>query len=141
MLTSSDLQRIYEDAREAATHGTLHDDHVAGLRAVAAAALAAAPQGEPVAFHELLREAEAEVRAKPVWKRYIDGTPLANDVPVWMAVFAQHHARTAAPPAPAAQPSADLEHLRALLADSVQYVTDDGLRAAIHDVMGDCDDE
>lgn len=70
------------------------------------AALAAAPQGEPVAFHELLREAEAEVRAKPVWKRYIDGTPLANDVPVWMAVFAQHHARTAAPPAPAAQPSA-----------------------------------
>ena len=37
----------------------------------------------------------------------------------------------------AAQPSADLEHLRALLADSVQYVTDAGLRAAIHKAMGD----
>ena len=73
------------------------------------ALIAAAPQGEPVAFHELLREAEAEVRAKPVWRRYIDGTPLANDVPVWMAVFAQHHAR-----APAPHPSsADLERLRA----------------------------
>ena len=36
-----------------------------------------------------------------------------------------------------AQPSADLEHLRALLADCVQYVTDDGLRAAIHEAMGD----
>jgi hypothetical protein len=42
--------------------------------------------------------------------------------------------------APAAQPSADLEHLRALLADCVQYVTDAGLRAAIHKAMGDGDD-
>lgn len=52
-----------------------------------------AQQGEPVAFDALLREAEAIVREKPVWRRYIDGTPLANDVPVWMAVFALEAAR------------------------------------------------
>lgn len=94
------------------------------MRAVLEAALAAAPQGEPVAFHELLREAEAEVREKPVWKRYIDGTPLANDVPVWMAVFAQHHARAAAPSAPAAQPSAAM---------AVQPVSDE--RVAAYDLI------
>lgn len=94
---------------------------------VTVTALAAAPQDEPVAFHELLREAEAEVRAKPVWKRYIDGTPLANDVPVWMAVFAQHHARTIAPPAPAPQPSADpwRSTVEQMLATTEQTASDD----------------
>jgi phosphoenolpyruvate-protein kinase (PTS system EI component) len=37
-----------------------------------------------------------------------------------------------------AQPSA--ETLRTLLAECVQYVTDDGLRDRIHDAMGDGDD-
>jgi hypothetical protein len=46
-------------------------------------------------FTALLKEAEAEVVAKPVYQRFIDGTPLSNDVPVWMAVFAEHHARLA----------------------------------------------
>ena len=78
------------------------------MRAALEAALAAAPTApqEPVAFDALLREAEDEVRAKPTWKRYIDGTPLANDVPVWMAVFAQHHARQAAAPTAPQEPVA-----------------------------------
>lgn len=36
----------------------------------------------------LLNDAQAIVRDKFVWKRFIDGTPLDNDVPVWMADFA-----------------------------------------------------
>ena len=50
-----------------------------------------AQQQEPVDFTSLLSEAEEIVRGKPVWKRFIDGTPLANDIAVWMADFAQQH--------------------------------------------------
>jgi len=53
---------------------------------------------EPVDFASLLREAEEIVQNKPTWKRFIDGTPLANDIAVWMAVFAQDFARRTAPP-------------------------------------------
>lgn len=52
---------------------------------------------EPVDFVGLLREAEEIVHEKQVWKRFIDGTPLANDVPVWMATFAQYKLLTAPP--------------------------------------------
>jgi hypothetical protein len=53
---------------------------------------------EPVAWVDLLKQAEEVVRSKSLWKKYIDGTPLANDIAVWMASFAQEHA-----PPPAAQ--------------------------------------
>jgi hypothetical protein len=53
---------------------------------------------EPVDFASLLREAEEIVQSKPTWKRFIDGTPLANDIAVWMAVFAQDVARRTSPP-------------------------------------------
>jgi len=53
---------------------------------------------EPVAWIDLLKKAEEVVRSKPLWKKYIDGTPLANDIAVWMAKFAQEN--TAAQPAP-----------------------------------------
>jgi hypothetical protein len=46
---------------------------------------------EPVAWVDLLKQAEEVVRSKPLWKKYIDGTPLANDIAVWMASFAQEH--------------------------------------------------
>jgi hypothetical protein len=52
---------------------------------------------EPVAWTDLLKQAEEVVRSKPLWKKYIDGTPLANDIAVWMASFAQAHTT---PPAP-----------------------------------------
>jgi hypothetical protein len=89
MLTSSELQRIYEDAREAVTHGTLHDDHVAGLRAVAAAALAAAPQGEPVAWMDV------DERGNRHGLRYWSEGG-REEVPLYVAS-----------PAPVAQPSAE----------------------------------
>ncbi len=43
---------------------------------------------EPVAWVDLLKEAEEIVKSKPTWKRFIDGTPLSNDIAVWMADFA-----------------------------------------------------
>ena len=56
-------------------------------------------QHEPMDFSSLLREAEEIVRQKPTWKRFIDGTPLSNDIAVWMTVFAQDVARRTFPPA------------------------------------------
>ena len=49
------------------------------------------PEPEPVAWVDLLKEAQKIVESKFVWKRFIDGTPLANDIAFWMADFAQQH--------------------------------------------------
>jgi len=59
-----------------------------------------APVQEPVAWVDLLKQAEEVVRSKSLWKKYIDGTPLANDIAVWMASFAQEHTTLPAQPAP-----------------------------------------
>ena len=40
------------------------------------------------AFHDVLCDAEQLVRQKPLWAKFIKGTPLENDVPVWIADFA-----------------------------------------------------
>ena len=48
-------------------------------------------QGEPVAWVDLLKEAQQIVESKFLWKRFIDGTPLENDIACWMADFAQQH--------------------------------------------------
>jgi hypothetical protein len=62
------------------------------------------PVQEPVAWVDLLKQAEEVVRSKSLWKKYIDGTPLANDIAVWMASFAQEHTTPpAAQPAPTVQ--------------------------------------
>ena len=50
-----------------------------------------AEKQEPVAWVDLLKEADEIVRSKPLWKKFIDGTPLANDIAVWMANFAHEH--------------------------------------------------
>jgi hypothetical protein len=71
------------------THRSYEFEHVA--RIALRAALAQQEQ-EPVAWVELLKDAEQIVRSKPLWKKFIDGTPLANDIAVWMADFAQKHA-------------------------------------------------
>lgn len=39
-------------------------------------------------YIELLKDAAVIVRGKLLWKRFIDGTPLSNDLPFWMADFA-----------------------------------------------------
>ena len=40
-------------------------------------------------FTDLLSEAQRIVEGKYIWKKFIDGTPLANDIAVWMVEFAQ----------------------------------------------------
>jgi hypothetical protein len=70
-----------------------------------------APVQEPVAWVDLLKQAEEVVRSKSLWKKYIDGTPLANDIAVWMASFAQEHTTPpAAQPAPVQEPSGFFRH-------------------------------
>ena len=43
----------------------------------------------------LNKAADEIVRSKPTWKRFIDGTPLANDIACWMADFALEHTHPA----------------------------------------------
>jgi len=50
-------------------------------------------QGEPVAWVDLLKNAEQIIKNKFLYKRFIDGTPLANDIPCWMADFAQKYTK------------------------------------------------
>jgi hypothetical protein len=61
---------------------------------------------EPVARVDLVKAADAIVKEKFVYEKFIDGTPLANDIPCWMAAFAQQYI---APPAarPALKPLTD----------------------------------
>ena len=47
-------------------------------------------------FIQLLKEAEEIVKSKPTYKRFIDGTPLSNDIAVWMAEFAMEQHDTSA---------------------------------------------
>lgn len=42
----------------------------------------------PPTWITLMPEAEQIVKGKHVYKRFIDGTPLSNDVPCWMVEFA-----------------------------------------------------
>jgi hypothetical protein len=42
-------------------------------------------------FDELLAHAERCIKDKHVYARYADGNPLSNDIPVWMATFAQEY--------------------------------------------------
>ena len=61
----------------------------------------AEPEPRPVAFDYLQAHTEAEqfVRGSLLWKRFIDGTPLSNDIAVWMADFARKYAAPVAAPA------------------------------------------
>ena len=57
-------------------------------------AIADAEQAQPVAWQDLLLEAQRIVESKPTWNRFIDGTPLANDIAGWMCDFAQQYAHS-----------------------------------------------
>jgi hypothetical protein len=46
---------------------------------------------EPLSWIALQKEAQQIVESKILWKRFIDGTPLANDIACWMANFALQH--------------------------------------------------
>jgi hypothetical protein len=51
----------------------------------------AQPEQEPVAWGDLQKEAQQIVESKFLWKKFIDGTPLANDIACWMADFARQY--------------------------------------------------
>jgi hypothetical protein len=53
------------------------------------------PEQEPVTWITLNKLAQTIVEEKYLFKRFIDGTPLANDIAVWMTEFALEYA---APP-------------------------------------------
>ena len=53
------------------------------------------PKQEPVAWADIQKEAQQIVESKFLWKKFIDGTPLSNDIACWMADFAQQY--TASP--------------------------------------------
>jgi hypothetical protein len=55
----------------------------------------AKPEQEPVTWGTLNKLAQTIVKEKYLFKRFIDGTPLANDIAVWMTEFALEYA---APP-------------------------------------------
>jgi hypothetical protein len=59
---------------------------------VAAKAIAGLESQEPVAWVDLQKEAQQIVESKVLWKKFIDGTPLVNDIACWMADFVQQYA-------------------------------------------------
>lgn len=63
---------------------------------------------EPVAHEDLMAAADETVRASPLWKRFIDGTPLSNDIAVWMVRFAHEWAARIAKRANSAERMNDL---------------------------------
>lgn len=75
------------------------EHHVPASPEVQAAVDAAVGAGaEPLTWVDLQKEADGIVRSKSLWKRFIDGTPLANDIACWMADFAQQYAAPARVP-------------------------------------------
>ena len=54
-------------------------------------AIAELESQEPVAWITLQKEAQQIVESKVLWKKFIDGTPLVNDIACWMADFALQH--------------------------------------------------
>lgn len=67
---------------------------------------------------DLMQQAQRIVESKPTWKRFIDGTPLANDIAVWMADFAfevvaRRLAGADEAPDKGAIPKFDVKHLAA----------------------------
>jgi hypothetical protein len=108
------LEALEKVAALTGARWALEQGYAGHLEAITAIKQAlAAPVQEPVAWVDLLKQAEEVVRSKPLWKKYIDGTPLANDIAVWMASFAQEHITPPAQPAvPDAMTSADIqEHI------------------------------
>ena len=64
-------------------------DHEAAIAAWNRRSQPAQVGAEPVAWVVLQKTADEIVRSKSLWKRFIDGTPLENDIACWMADFAE----------------------------------------------------
>ncbi|ALQ01443.1 hypothetical protein [Pseudomonas brassicacearum] len=79
--------------------------------------------GVRVGLADLMREAQTIVESKFIWKRFIDGTPLSNDISVWMAEFARGH----------------VDLLQAELASALEEL--DTLKDAVHHALDDSEED
>ncbi len=88
-------------------------------------------QAEPDDYVALLAEAKRRVRASVLWKRFIEHTPLENDIAVWMADFASE--REQAGRAEALREAEAVPELFSALKDAVQVARN--YHALFHDEM------
>ena len=51
------------------------------------------PEQAPVAWADIQKKAQQIVESKFLWKKFIVGTPLSNDIACWMADFAQQYTK------------------------------------------------
>lgn len=72
-------------------YGSVDIAKILSAEVVRLQAALAQPAQEPVAWADLVKEAQQIVKSKFLWKKFIDGTPLANDIAFWMADFAQQY--------------------------------------------------
>jgi len=74
---------------------------------------AAVPSPQPFDYVAVLKDAKQIVNASVLYRRFIDGTPLENDIAVWMADFAAKHVdrEVAVPSPPEGRPPTDEENL------------------------------
>ena len=93
----------------------------AGAEMLRAAALSggARPQEPAFDYVKKLQQAKTVVRSNVSWKRFIDGTPLENDIAVWMTDMAAECVRDAA----GARPSEPADALRAVAQSLVDFQT------------------
>ena len=75
-------------------------------RTITAIKEALAQTQEPFAWADLQKEAQQIVESKFLWKQFIDGTPLANDIACWMADFARQYTAPPLPVQPEQEPVA-----------------------------------
>ena len=89
-MTQDDLKLVLEALKW--RHG---GEPCGTAEAIAVVEKALAQEQEPVAWADIQKEAQQIVESKFLWKKFIDGTPLSNDIACWMADFAQQY--TASP--------------------------------------------
>jgi len=82
-------------------------------------AIAELESQEPVAWIDFQKEAQQIVESKVLWKKFIDGTPLANDIACWMADFALQHTH---PPQRTWQGLTDDEHCDIWYKESLDWM-------------------
>jgi len=111
-MTKDEALKIALEALETALDFDIDAEDGYYLQAITAIKEALAqPEQEPVAWADLKKEAQQIVESKFLWKKFIDGTPLSNDIACWMADFVQS---SMTPPQPKQEPAACPKNIGAL---------------------------
>jgi len=84
------LKEALADAKRNERHNNVAETRywLNQYKLIAEQAIAELESQEPVAWVDLQREAQQIVESKVLWKKFIDGTPLVNDISCWMVDFA-----------------------------------------------------